>query len=74
LWNESFNLFLKVYNLFDRKNEIDVYTDTGRSGYSLVSQYLGGREGHVNTLDEWLARSDYYSEPRKILIGMDFEF
>jgi outer membrane receptor for Fe3+-dicitrate len=74
LWNESFNLFVKVYNLFDRKNEIDVYTDTGRSGYSLVSQYLGERQGHVNTLDEWLARPDYYSEPRKILMGMDLEF
>ncbi len=73
LWSERFNVFLKVYNVFDRKNEIDVYTDTGRAGYSLVSQYLGDRVGHVNTLDEWLQRPDYYSEPRKILMGFSFD-
>lgn len=64
------NLFLKIYNLFDRKNELTVYSDTGRAGYSLVSRYLGEREGHVNSLDEWLLRPDYYSEPRRVLIGM----
>ena len=74
LWEESFNLFFKVYNLFDRKNEIDVYTDTGRAGYSLISQFLGDRVGHINTLDEWLNRPDYYSEPRKILVGVNFDF
>lgn len=74
LWKESFNIFFKVYNVFDRKNEIDVFTDTGRAGYSLVSQFLGDRVGHVNTLDEWLRRPDYYSEPRKILVGVNFDF
>jgi outer membrane receptor protein involved in Fe transport len=70
---QDFNIFVKVYNLFDRKNEIDVYTDTGRAGYSLISQFLGDRVGHVNTLDEWLTRPDYYSEPRKILVGVNFD-
>ncbi len=70
----DFNFFIKVYNLFDRKNEINVYADTGRSGYSLVSQYIGERRGYVNSLDEWLRRPDFYSEPRKMLIGFDVEF
>ncbi|MBP7460355.1 MAG: TonB-dependent receptor [Candidatus Delongbacteria bacterium] len=65
--------YIKVYNLFDRKNELTVYNDTGRSGYSLVSQYIGERRNWVNTLDDWLLRPDYYSEPRKILVGFDLE-
>jgi outer membrane receptor for ferrienterochelin and colicin len=65
------NLFLKIYNLFDRRNEIDVYQDTGRAGYSLVSHYTGERNAQVNTLDEWIQRPDFYSEPRKILLGFE---
>ena len=65
--------FLKVYNLFDRRNEITVYDDTGRAAYSLVSHYIGERQGHVNSLEEWLKRPDYYSEPRKVVVGVDIE-
>jgi outer membrane receptor for ferrienterochelin and colicin len=64
--------YIKVYNLFDRLNEMTVYTDTGRSGYSLVSQYSEPRET-VNTLDEWLTRPDFYVEPRRVLIGLSLE-
>jgi hypothetical protein len=69
----KYNLFLKVYNLFDTKNEINVFNDTGRAGYSLISQYIAERRAYVNTLDEWLTRPDYYSEPRKVVIGFDIE-
>jgi outer membrane receptor for Fe3+-dicitrate len=70
----KYNLFIKVYNLFDRKNEIIVYEDTGRAGYSLVRHYIGERRDDVNSLDDWLKRPDFYSEPRKILIGCDVNF
>lgn len=69
IWKLKLNVFLKVYNLFDSKNELTVYSDTGRAGYSLVSHYAGDRAGHVNTMEEWISRPDYYSEPRKVLIG-----
>jgi len=77
--SKSFNIgatvltaFLKVYNLFDRMNELTVYTDTGRSGYSLVSHHSEARET-VNTLDEWLTRPDYFAQPRRILLGFSLE-
>lgn len=73
-WKMKYNFFIKVYNLFDRKNEIQVYGDTGRAGYSLVSQYIADRRGYVNSLEEWLTRPDFYSEPRKVLVGFDLEF
>jgi outer membrane cobalamin receptor len=67
-----FTAFLKVYNLFDQLNELTVYTDTGRAGYSLVSQHSEPRET-VNTLDEWLIRPDYFAEPRRVLLGFSIE-
>ena len=70
LWNKRLSVFLKVYNVFDRRNELTIYSDTGRAGYSLISRYLGDRRAHVNTLEDWLNRPDYYSEPRKILFGL----
>ncbi|MGE5409730.1 MAG: TonB-dependent receptor [Clostridiales bacterium] len=71
--NNSLSLYLKVYNLFDTRNEITVFTDTGRAGYSLVSQYTPEYQG-PNTLSEFLTHPEYYSEPRRIVIGLNFNF
>ncbi|MGC8898762.1 MAG: TonB-dependent receptor, partial [Bacteroidota bacterium] len=66
-------MFLKVYNLFDRLNEKNVYLDTGRAGYTLVSRYAGDVSG-VNTLAEFINRPDFYSPPRKALFGISLNF
>lgn len=74
LWKNQFEVFAKIYNLFDRNNEIDVYQDTGRAGYSLISHYTTGRSTYINSLDDWIKRPDFYSEPRKVLVGLSFTF
>ncbi|MGE5458140.1 MAG: TonB-dependent receptor plug domain-containing protein, partial [Methanococcaceae archaeon] len=71
--NNSISLYLKVYNLFDTRNEITVFTDTGRAGYSLVSQYTPEYQG-PNTLSEYLIHPEYYSEPRRVVLGLNFNF
>lgn len=67
------NLFFKVYNVLDQKNEINVYGDTGRAGYTLAPSYSGKIRG-ANTADEYYARPDFYSAPRKFLLGLSYEF
>jgi hypothetical protein len=57
--------------LFDERNEVKVYTDTGRATYSLASHYNPENQG-ANTLSEFLIRPDYYSEPRRLLIGISY--
>ena len=53
------SLFLKAYNLFDMKNELDVFTDTGRATYTHALNYgLGDR------------RPDFFSRPRLIMAGL----
>jgi len=66
-------LFLKCYNLFDRENEVTVYEDTGRAGYTLASFYAGDWRNY-STLDDYLNRPQYYSEPRRIIMGMTMGF
>ena len=68
-----FNGFLRIYNLLDQKNELDVYSDTGRAGYTLSAINSGTIFG-VNNLHEYLTRPNFYSEPRQVLIGVGMEF
>ena len=69
----TLSFFARVFNLFDTRNEINVYRDTGRAGYTLISQYTPQYQG-PNTLNEFLNRPDYYSEPRRILLGVSYNF
>jgi len=63
----TYTLFLKVYNLFDRKNEYYVWDSTGRAGYSME------RYGGFVTPD-WALRPHWYSKPRQIFLGFKFRF
>ncbi len=65
--------FVKVYNVFDIKNEIEVFGDTGRAGYTLATIYSGRPRG-INTVEEYFKRPDFYSEPRQIIFGISFDF
>lgn len=81
---KSYNviLFVKVYNLFDIRNEHYVFDDTGRAGYTygnrsseeteaLVSHY--GETG-IHTWEEYMTRPNYYSAPRSVSIGFTVDY
>jgi len=64
-----FSIFLKVYNLFDTANELDVFGDTGRAGYTLELTRAQEAPRGVNTMAEYYSRPDFYSSPRQVLVG-----
>jgi outer membrane receptor protein involved in Fe transport len=72
----KFVVFARVFNLLDIRNENDVYDDTGRAGFTTDEARV--RETNprqrINSLDEWYRRPQYYSEPRRIELGMNVEF
>jgi len=71
----KFQLFLRVFNLFDRLNEKDVFTDTGRANYTLAPLYVGGLHPRgINSLDQYFIRPEYYTEPRQIQFGLELQF
>jgi len=58
----NLSLFAKVFNLFDTRNEVDVFTYTGRATYTTEGT---GR---------YFNRPDYFSEPREIQVGFEMDF
>lgn len=68
------SVFAKVYNLFDTANELDVFGDTGRAGYSLELTRNQEPPRGVNTIEEFYTRPDFYSAPRQIVLGASLAF
>ena len=71
--NQNLSLFLKVYNVFDNANELEVFSDTGRAGYSLEVTRAQEPPKGVNTIEEYYIRPDFYSAPRQIVLGASLE-
>lgn len=70
-------VFLRVFNLFDRRNEVDVYGQTGRATASLRAlgvQALSQNPNRINSVEEYINRADFYSEPREVQLGMELTF
>ena len=71
------NLFLRVYNLFDTENQLNVYNDSGTANFT-IAEYLDRINGNptklVNTLDQYFRNPSYYSEPRRVEIGASIFF
>ncbi len=74
--------FIKVYNLFDTRNERFVYDDSGRATYTLESGRSGPEAANqlaagnplIKSADEYFIRPQYYSAPREVRLGLMLEF
>lgn len=74
--------FLKVYNLFDTRNERFVYDDTGRATYTLESNRSGAEAANelseknplIKSADDYFVRPQYYTAPREVRLGLMLEF
>ena len=76
LFSTRFMLFLRVFNLFDNRNQTDVYDDTGRADFTTDLERVRSLNPslYVNTLEEWYNNASYYSAPRRIELGFTFNF
>ena len=77
LFNLPLSVFLKIYNLFDTANEDNVFSDTGRAGYTLAltqAEQVAGPVRGDNTLQQYYSRPDFYSAPRQVEIGVSLIF
>jgi outer membrane receptor protein involved in Fe transport len=72
IFNQQLSLFIKVYNLFDTANELEVFSDTGRAGYSLELTRAQTAPKGLNTLEEFFTRPDFYSAPRQVIVGVTY--
>ncbi|MBE0572212.1 MAG: TonB-dependent receptor [Ignavibacteriaceae bacterium] len=74
-------VFLRVFNLLDFDNPVDLYTDTGDPFFTFAKleaqnntppQYF--TEVINNDLDQFYTDPTYFSEPRRVEIGLGFNF
>lgn len=65
----KWSLFAKVFNLFDRRNEQQVFDDTGRATYTQKGDISG-----ENVDPEAFIYPQYYTEPRRVQVGFSFGF
>ena len=72
----NFVFFLRVFNVFDVLNEYGVYDDTGRAGYTTDLERVKAQNTpeYVNTIEEWFLNPTFYSEPRRVELGVNIEF
>lgn len=78
----NYQIFAKVYNVFDTKNERYVFDDTGTAEYTFVNRSRDEPEilkerydqPGVHTYDEYVTRPDYYFSPREVRLGLSIEF
>jgi outer membrane receptor protein involved in Fe transport len=74
LFGYSFSVFLKLYNVFDTPTEINIFSDTGRAGYTLELTRAQAAPRGVNTIQDYYKRPDFYSAPRQLVIGSSLNF
>jgi len=69
-------LFMKVFNLFDTLNEINVYNDTGRAGFTTdeLRALSTNPPEFINSLNQWFTNASFYSQPRRVEIGFTYSF
>ncbi|MGD0339572.1 MAG: TonB-dependent receptor [Bacteroidota bacterium] len=67
-------LFMRIFNLFDTRNQKGVYPSTGRADYDWINEMQANSvKLYVNTVDQWFRDATKYSEPRRIEFGMNLE-
>ncbi|MCX6135820.1 MAG: TonB-dependent receptor [Ignavibacteriales bacterium] len=71
-----FVLFLRVFNLLDTRNEVGVFDDTGRAGFTTdeARTLRTNPLQAVNTVQDWYRIPTFYSEPRRFEFGINMEF
>jgi len=70
------SLFARIYNVFDIKNQLNVYSDSGTADFT-IDEYYRNRDDNpdiINSVDEYYRNPTYYTEPRRVELGLSIYF
>lgn len=75
LGKTSLQVFALIDNILDIGNENGVFGDTGRATYSLQKAVdEKAFIGDPSYIDAWYNRPDFYNEPRRVTLGLRYNF
>ncbi len=68
-------LSVLIYNLFDIKNQVAVYSSTGKAGETIIrKQDLENHHSDFSTYEERIKNPAMWSAPRRIKVSLDIKF
>ncbi|HEX8386727.1 MAG TPA: TonB-dependent receptor [Rubricoccaceae bacterium] len=71
----NIQVYAKVDNVLDTRNETNIFGDTGRATYALLpNSDLGTYTGAPLLLEQRYVRPDFFSQPRRVVLGLRFQF
>ena len=70
------NLFVNVYNVFDVRDETNVYSDTGAAQYTTLinTSIVDYDPRRIGTIEDYVNQPGWYTSPRQIQLGASIEF
>jgi outer membrane receptor for ferrienterochelin and colicin len=76
LGSTTLSVFAKVFNLLDQRNAVGYFGETGTAEATVAQLGLSGvgGTGRVNSVADYIVRPDFYSEPREVQVGFEFNF
>jgi len=72
----NLSLWSRIINVFDIRNEVNVYNDSGRADFT-IDEVIARRSNPpelVNTVGEFFRNPTFYNEPRRIEIGFSIHY
>jgi hypothetical protein len=69
-------IFAKVFNLLDSENPVNINSDSGDPYFSFTKLEAEKINPvlYNNTLDEFYTNASFFSEPRRVELGVSFNF
>jgi len=76
IFGKESQVFLRVQNVLDHLNQTGVYDKTGTADFTPDQQQVENLnvDESVNTVEEWFRNETFYSEPRRIELGLGLNF
>jgi outer membrane receptor protein involved in Fe transport len=76
LGRTEISLFCNIYNLFDNRDELSVYGDTGTADYTTYvnPEKIGYSPGRIGTVEDYVLQPGWYAPPRQVQVGMSVGF
>jgi len=74
--NSNMMLYFNIFNLFDHLNHLQVYSDSGRADRTTYLETAKSQNTSqtINSIEDWFNNETFYSSPRRIEIGVKYEF
>ncbi|OGC09981.1 hypothetical protein A2V82_05920, partial [candidate division KSB1 bacterium RBG_16_48_16] len=72
----DFNFFINVYNVFDQRDEVNVYGDSGTARYTtqINPSTISYNSNRIGTIQDFVNQPGWYTTPRQVQVGMAIGF